>query len=366
MAQHIAAQQLSELTYERQDMQDLSINLKTLARNCPLTQTSSTRSAKDSHLQTLGLFDNLPLEILQNILQQLDLHTLTLMQSLNRTAKLLVHSLPQYRDIVAHAPNALRAMLSTGMASYYSIDDLYGSLRSQECFLCGSFGPLLYLLSCSRCCWRCLAEASDALPVSRESAILSFGLPSSAVLQFPCMRSLPGRYSLDFFDGDTHKRRLALINSKAAEEAGIKLHGSKEAMEAYEADPHGVPRFPRAIILPRSAGNRNVTSLRGRWQMMSTSRKCTRGPLWSEHARYEPRRFMAAIRFPTVDSSNGTIEWGLSCKGCRDGPPNDDASRDWEIMYTQSGFLAHFDQCKWSKHLLASLKTDGSTTLEAS
>ena len=98
---------------------------------------------------------------------------------------------------------------------------------------------------------------------------------------------------------------------------------------------------------------------------MDTSRECIRGPLWSDHAHYEPRRFMAAIRFPTKDSSNGTIEWVLSCKGCRDGSPNDDASRDWETMYTKNGFLALLDQCKWSKHLLA-LKTDGSTMLEAS
>ncbi len=354
MAQHIAAQQLSELTYERHDMQDLSINLKTLAQKCPLTQTSSTRSAIDSDLQPLGQFDSLPLEILQNILQQLDLHTLTLMQCLNRTSKLLVNSLPQHRDIVAHAPNALRAMLSTGMASYFSIDNLYSALRSQGCFLCGSFGPLLYLFSCSRCCWRCLAEASDVLPVSRDYAMHSFGLSSSAIRRLPCIRSLPGRYSLDPFDGDTHKRRFALISLKAAKEAGTKLHGSKEAMEAYEADPHKFQRCLPAAMIKRNAGNRNVALLQEQRLMMDMSRKRIRGPLESEHDHYEPRRFMAAIRFPTVDSSKGTIEWGLSCKGCRDGPPNDDASRDWETMYTKSGFFAHFDQCKWSKVLLAS------------
>ena len=196
-------------------MHDLSINLKTLEQNCPLTQTSSIRSPIGSNiadLQPLGQLDSLPLEVLQYVLQQLDLHTLTLMQSLNQRSKLLVNSLPQYRDVVAHAPNALRAMLSTGLASFFSKDVLCSTFRSRECFLCGSFGPLLYLLACRRCCWLCLAEASDALPVSREFAIHSFGLPRSAVLQLPCMRSLPGQYILDRFHGDTHKRRLALIN----------------------------------------------------------------------------------------------------------------------------------------------------------
>lgn len=75
---------------------------------------------------------------------------------------------------------------------------------------------------------------------------------------------------------------------------------------------------------------------------------------------------MAAIRFPTLDLSNGTIEWGLSCKGCRDGPPNDDDARDWEDMYTIRGYSAHFDQCRWSQYLLVSLKKDSSTVSETS
>lgn len=42
MADTIAAQQLDELTYERQDMHDLSMDLKTLEQNYRLTQTSET------------------------------------------------------------------------------------------------------------------------------------------------------------------------------------------------------------------------------------------------------------------------------------------------------------------------------------
>lgn len=56
------------------------------------------------------------------------------------------------------------------------------------------------------------------------------------------MKSLPGRYNLDGLHGDTHKRRVALVNPKAAKEAGMKLHGTQEAMEAY-ANPYAVRRF---------------------------------------------------------------------------------------------------------------------------
>lgn len=281
------------------------------------------------------------------------------MQSLNHRSNVLVNSLPQHREVVVHAPNALRAILSTGLASYFSIDELYSALRSEGCFLCGSFGAFLYLLSCRRCCYICLAEEPDALPISREVAILSFRLRDSAVRQLPCIQSLPGRYSLDRFPGDTHKRRVALISTKAAKEAGITLHGSAEAMEAYEVDPHAVRRFARTTDRNRKAGNRNVGCLGGWRELEDPNRGGLRGPRWSHQGRYEPQRFMAAIRFPTLDPVKGIGEWGISCKGSRDGPPNDDESRDWEKIYTKRGYLAHFDQCKWSKSLLASWNTDG-------
>ena len=69
--------------------------------------------------------------------------------------------------------------------------------------------------------------------------------------------------------------------------------------------------------------------------------------------------FMASIRFLTLDVSSRSLEWGLSCKGCRDGPPTGDELDDWAVMYTKRGYLAHYEECKWSKHLLASLKLRG-------
>ena len=78
---------------------------------------------------------------------------------------------------------------------------------------------------------------------------------------------------------------------------------------------------------------------------------------------YSP--FMASIRFPTLDVSSGTLEWGLSCKGCRDVPPTDDELDDWAVIYTRRGYLTHYE-CKWSKRLLASLKLQGLVMSEIS
>ncbi|CAF9942373.1 hypothetical protein IMSHALPRED_003644 [Imshaugia aleurites] len=354
MADLISAQQLDELTYERQEIHRLSINLETLEQRCPLTQPSSVDGSNTASLQSLGQLDSLPLEIIQNVIQLLDLHTLILMQSLNHRSKLLVNSLPAHRDIVAHAPNALRAILSTGLASHFTIYDLYSALRSQECCMCGSFGAFLYLLSCRRCCWLCLAKASDILPISREFAAHSFGLSSKAVQQLPCMRTLPGRYTLSH---EKHKRRIALVSTEAAKEAGMEIHKSEKAMEAYVTRPQVPERFARYTYRNQKAGALNEILMRN---LRSVRRGHRAGWQFHDEIGYEPHRFMAAMRFPTLDLPNGIIEWGLSCKGCLDGPPNTDEDKDWEAMYTKRGYLAHFDQCKGSKDLLASMKTDGS------
>ena len=365
-----AAQQLDELTYERQDISDLSINLKMLEQYCPLARPSSTSGLNTASFQHLGQLDLLPLEIIQSILQQLDLYTLALMQSINHRSKLLVDSLPQHREIVTHAPNALRAILSTGLAPHFTIHHLSRALRAQDCLGCGSFGAYLYLLDCRRYCWLCLAEASDTFPISRSTAKASFGLSNYSLRQLPCMKTLPGRYSLNRFDGDTHNRRLALVSTKSAKEAGIKLHGSQDAMEA-----------PRMLVPLR---RHHHISGEGIFFWLQLRRSMQSRPLCSHDGGYAFQRFMASMRFPTLDPSNGTIEWGISCKGCwnrlpdgdilrdweckecHDGSPNDDISRDWEAMYTKRGYLVHFEQCEHSKHLLTSLKTDGLERSETS
>lgn len=66
-----------------------------------------------------------------------------------------------------HAPNALRAILSTGLAPQFTIGNLYRALRTQDCSECGSFGAYLHLLDCRRYYWLCVAEAINILPITR-------------------------------------------------------------------------------------------------------------------------------------------------------------------------------------------------------
>ena len=355
MADLMAAQRLNDLTYERKELFLLSVNLDVLEQSCPLAQPR-LGGPNIASLQSLGQLDVLPLEIVQRILELMDIYTLTRMQCLNHHSNLLVNSLPQYKDIVAHAPNALRAMLGTGLASNFGIDDLYRALRSEECFLCGCFGPFLYLLSCRRCCYGCLAKAPDTFPISPGVAKHCYGLPQSIVSRLPCMRSLPGRYMHDFSRGNTHIRRDALVSMQAVKEAGKAFHGSEEAMQAYKAELQLLPKLMRTIDRDRDVIRLLLQAPRSQKLRDRLRDPNSYGEAYRE--RYEPQRFMAAIRFPTLDPSKGIGEWGISCIGCRDGPPNDGDDNEREKVYTQRGYLAHLEQCKWSQQLMAAWEKD--------
>ena len=64
MANVDAAEQLNGLTHERQDVHDLSINMKILEQKCPLAPPSSIAGANTASLKALGQLDHLCLDVL--------------------------------------------------------------------------------------------------------------------------------------------------------------------------------------------------------------------------------------------------------------------------------------------------------------
>ena len=271
-----------------------------------LAQPSDIGGSDQAWRQHLGQLGSLPLELLQDILQLLDIRTLTLIQSLNHQAEFLVQSLPQYREIATHAPGALRAILSTGIAPRFTILELSRELRAQECFLCGSFAGHLHLLECRRCCVPCLAEVFDTFPTDMDSVTVALELPEDVNRQFPCMElwmtTLPETHCFDYCNrsvyaqGSTHNGR------------GTNLGGIQEAMQACRSEY--VVRTPQLLAVG-----------------------------------------CPTVRFPTLDRSTGTVEWGLSCRLCRFGPSMYYRPRDCGAMYTKRGLLAHLEHCAWFQYL---------------
>jgi hypothetical protein len=78
----------------------------------------------------------LPTECYQTCLQYLDIANLTKMRRVSQFTRSTIDSMPQYRDLYEHAPQALRACLSTGVASHIPLLRLHESLITMECYYC--------------------------------------------------------------------------------------------------------------------------------------------------------------------------------------------------------------------------------------
>lgn len=84
---------------------------------------------------TTGL-QALPIEIFQQCLRYLDIESLTTMRRVSQFARKGIDAMPQYRELYEHAPQALRACLSTGFASYIPLMRLHHSLTTMEGLYC--------------------------------------------------------------------------------------------------------------------------------------------------------------------------------------------------------------------------------------
>lgn len=343
MTTSMDATELRYLTYSRSDICDRTIDTEYLQQDCPLDQTSSNSpSAYHMHdaIASIGRFNELPLDVTQSVLSNFDLSTLTLLRSISRHTKFLVDSLPAYQKIVTYSPNALRALLSTHAAQYFTLTDLHSALRTQDCFLCGRFGAFLYLLECRRCCWQCLTSVEDLLPISKAAAELLYHFDEQTMANIPTLLNIPGFY------GQGH-RRLPQMKSKGGVRVALISYGTaRKAREKSRVREALTDDYEKAKLESRIAIHGPVS------QDLMRDMDCMNYDPAGYNAGYglEPQRFMAAVRFPTLIPRSDAVEWGLSCLGCLEKAEDGDEERFWNEQYTMDGMVKHLEQCQKAKH----------------
>lgn len=273
----------------------------------------------------LGALDRLPLEVVHLALIRLDLRSLTDFRRVNKRARLVTDSIPQYKHILAHTPGSIRASLNIGTARFFSCQDLYEKLSTAECDSCGDFAGYLYLITCRRVCFLCFTEKVDYLPLLRKDAIRKFGLCSDDLASLPCMRSFPGRYSPR---GIKCRRRETLLDYSAARRAGIAVHGTVSSMEEYASE----------MLCKRVEAYNSRSSGR-----TGTNRRPPRSEdLFDGHCS-NPRRFIGVICAPFFNVRIASPDWGFHCIACKAhhyGRP-----LHWRRKYTDKNFQDHLSEC---------------------
>ena len=145
---------------------------------------------------SLGMLDQLPLEVLTMMFGFLDVPSLFLFRGVCRRAHGLVASNFKLNRIITHAATFLVALSKGGMANQFSLDYLYSTLCSEKCESCGRFAAFFQFPTALRCCFSCLRTSERSAVTTRTDCRNIFGFLSLQPLQpLPQFHSLPGIYT---------------------------------------------------------------------------------------------------------------------------------------------------------------------------
>ncbi|KAL2167502.1 hypothetical protein VTG60DRAFT_1196 [Thermothelomyces hinnuleus] len=283
-----------------------------------------------SATKNAGTLEILPLELLSAILCHLDLLSLSQFRRANRRTIELVRSLPLYEAIMTHAPNALRGILALGTGPWITWGTLREKITTPDCEHCGDFGGYLYLLTCRRVCFLCFTQEQPYLPLLPSHATRMFGLDKQTVQSLPCVRVIPGIYSPN--ERKIPRSVSVLVDRESARLAGIRLHGSLDAMERYVASLEA-----REI----DAYNQRIVAAEGDRRPALRMRRPGVRPQFDGRSG-NPFRFVAIIRVPWIRRGSREAEWGFHCLGCQN------LSRfplHWRRQFTSASFKEHLREC---------------------
>jgi hypothetical protein len=328
---HLTVDEFRLLTWTRPSLSRMTIQPETLERYCPLDNGRlEQRTISQSHTQVklhdTGKLRALPLEITHLVISLLDLKSLTDFRAVSWGSRALVDSLPQYNAIIQHAPNTLRALLSTNMAMHFTTPHLFEVLCTEACFGCGEFGPFLDLFTCRRYCVTCVITCNDVLSTPISTAEQEFSLDSKTICALPTFLSLPGEYTES---EKTYRRRFSLVRvqSVMAARTAQQDHDTVSRRRQGQLDTSLLPPSLQSLVLP---------------QVHAPQR-------WDGHGQ-NPYRFMPMVRIPALNQRAGKLDWGVSCQGCRLGPRDKNRGyRSWNTLYSAAGYLEHFQQCEVSR-----------------
>ncbi|KAG8668428.1 hypothetical protein FPOAC1_007807 [Fusarium poae] len=253
----------------------------------------------------LGSLDQLPTELLHDILFRLDLYSLLKLRQTNLRSRQTIDSLKKYQVLVSHGLNLFCALLRTRIALQVSLSDFYDALCTKVCSLCGEFGGFMSLLTWKRCCFDCLRDAPEIRVRTLASVRKQFRINKAELAQMNSFKTLPGEYTLD---DKVLKSRVTVVSIHQA-----------------------------SLIC------RQPLPVRGQ----------------SDFERIMKYNFMGSCALPYYDKTTGDVEYGVSCAGCelalgisiaRLGP-NEWLANARDKVYARDGFLKHFQWCEQAQLL---------------
>ncbi|KAL3472558.1 hypothetical protein BJX99DRAFT_262236 [Aspergillus californicus] len=259
--------------------------------------------------RSIGQLKRLPLELLHAVLLDLDCTTLNNFRLVNRTARRSVESLPAYALLRTHALDTLRVMDELKCLSYFAIGDLFAEFCHPWCRTCGEgeFGPLLYLPTLRRSCFKCNLFRSE--------------------YQLGQVSDICFAYALSKRDISNKSRPLPIIRrwSENPPFGPISVAGVGQALKlARSIHGRDFKAVQRARKSRRESARKAYELAMDEWYSIKyntfpTPRRPRRPRQLVPLKRGEKAdnwRFRATIAFPYFDRKARTVEPGVYCRAC--------------------------------------------------
>ncbi|XWX00569.1 hypothetical protein V2A60_008590 [Cordyceps javanica] len=194
-----------------------------------------------------GLFRLLPLEIIHDCFQQLDIATLVSLACTSKGMNRVVGSLPKLRALLDCAPDAMRAVAASRTRGIVICADMYQKLISPVCDDCENAGPFLYLLSCTRLCGRCLSSNERYRALRPMQAVEQYALSISDIRNLPTLivpkYCQKGRhYRCRSYRQQINTTGWRMVDELEVQRLSIGVHGSIE-----QAKRAGAERLTRLL-----------------------------------------------------------------------------------------------------------------------
>ncbi|KAK6710971.1 hypothetical protein SNK05_005404 [Fusarium graminearum] len=298
--------------------------LQTNARKAPDTLfkcslTTSSSLAPQTTNDTASIY-KLPPEVISDIVLLLDVKSFHNFRDTSHQLRCIANGIPQYRHVAQHGFEGIKALARTGLSPHVTYDNLYRVLNTEKCTMCGEFGSLLFLPTCTRCCYNCLREESE-LAVVENHHVYHLGILLDHIM-----------------DGDIPSRTDCRILTMQNWANPMMMRKDTAGILATD-----IPR--RIRLLAHIEGNRRVDLHKG----------------WLHY------RSAACIAYPTPNWWKMKVERGVSCKGCekafvsgRFGAmsqgfalsdiPRNCVERD--MSFSVAGFQRHFESCEHATKIL--------------
>nr|POF23987.1 hypothetical protein CFP56_54923 [Quercus suber] len=334
----------------------------------PEMHSSNWRTSPSSSLGDLEAF---PLELLFAIFALLDFKTLSDISRTCLRGVEVVRSLPQYRDLMQHAPKALAALGKTRLIRHHLAATVHAALLSTDCISCGRYGAFLHLPLCGRCCQPCLWSNQSLRMISIPKARKCFGISAARVKSLPIMLSVPGTYGRG--RESSRQRRIRLVCVGSAKQLAIAENRSEMSMRQdlerkYSAGLARQELWPLRYLLKAQLPLPSSEPFNPRRdEMVPEDKYCG----------------MALLLFPHLAPDHRT-EYGFYCLGCellsrRSSlscpsyllPPVDlDSIHSAlchsveDVVWSRAEILNHIDECSGAKELSQRVREFDSSDFE--